>query len=209
MQVHSPGPRAILGFRLSEYQGNWTLTSTQLAAICHVQAAEVPGRSAVDAVVRKGVKECTLREASVDQVVRGLQDKEAVQVEANLCPVTEEIFCGNFVYDNNKFRLYVACYGDAGKFHGSLWTDSIVTLFGKTKPEINDMWEACDPDSEDHVEARVAFLAAINAHATKTFTVTVVAKMWIPSSPSKKARTTESGPSAVLQYSFQCLAHCP
>ena len=56
MQVHSPGPRAIRVFRLSEYQGNWTLTSTQLAAICHVQAAEVPGRSAVDAVVRKGVK---------------------------------------------------------------------------------------------------------------------------------------------------------
>ena len=125
-----------------------------------------------------------------------------------MCPVTEEVFKSNFVYDDNKFRLFAAFYGDAGKFQGSLWTDSIVTLFGKTKPEINDMWEACDPDSEDHVEARVAFLAAINAHATKTFTVTVVAKMWIPSSPAQKARTTESGPSAVLQYSFQSLDHC-
>ncbi len=80
----------------------------------------MPGRSAVDAVVRQGVKKCTLREASVDEVVRGLQDKEAALVKAKFCPVTEEVFNSNFVYDDNKFRLFVAFYGDAGKFHGSL-----------------------------------------------------------------------------------------
>ena len=210
-QAPSIGPGALLGFRLSEYQGNWTLTSTPLAAICQISAAEVPGRSADDAVVRQGLKKCTLREATVDEIVRGLQDKETAQVKARLCPLTDEdIFHTNFVYDDMKFRLYVAFYGDACKFCGSLWTDSIVTLFGKTKSEINEMWEACDPDSEDHEASRRAFLGALNAHANKFFTITVVAKLWVPGGPVvKKARTTDSATGPVLQYSFQSLAHCP
>ena len=118
-QAPSVGPGALLGFRLSEYQGNWTLTSTPLAATCQISAAEVPGRSADDAVVRQGLKKCTLREATVDEIVRGLQDKETAQVKARLCPFTDgDIFHTNFVYDDMKFRLYVAFYGDAGKFFG-------------------------------------------------------------------------------------------
>ena len=89
-QAPSPGPGALLGFRLSEHQGNSTLTSTPLAAICQISAAEVPGRSADDAVVRQGLKKCTLREATVDEIVRGLQDKEAAQVKARLCPLADE-----------------------------------------------------------------------------------------------------------------------
>ncbi len=182
-----------------------------MAAICQISAAEVPARSADDAVVRQGLKKCTLREATVDEIVRGLQDRETAQVKARLCPLTDEdIFHTNFVYDDMKFRLYVAFYGDAGKFCGSLWADSIVTLFGKTKPEINDMWEACDPDSEVHEASRRAFFGALNAHANKFFTITVVAKLWVPGGlVVKKARTTDSATGPVLQYSSQSLAHCP
>ena len=201
----TPGSAALLGVRLHDYRGVWTLTTSRLTAICPINPSEMPSRADPNAPMRTEIKPSSVRVSSVAELMQGLEDKERVRVDAKIRGFDGRVFDSNFVWDEQKFRLYAAFYKDAAHFNATLWTDDVVTLVGQTKGEINEMWESCDPASENCEAARVEFLAALNGNADADVTMMVTSKSWMPNSPSKKSRTEESATRASVQYSVEDL----
>jgi hypothetical protein len=204
-QPITPGPWSFLGVRLREYQGMWSLFTTHMTAICPIPESEMQARIDASWSMRTEIKAFTVRKSSVDDLMQGLADKDRVNVEAKLRRFDERVFAVNFVRGDLKFCLFASFYEGAKYYRASVWTDDIVTLFGKNRAEISEMWEACDPASHDAEAARAEFLRAVNGRADADFTMTVTCSTWVPSSPSKKPRTYESASRPSVQYSIEDL----
>ena len=155
--------------------------------------------------MRTEIKPSSVRVSSVTELMQGLDDKDRVRVEAKIRAFDGRVFDTAFVWDDHKFRLYATFYKDAAHFSATVWTDDVVSLVGQSKDELNDMWESCDPASENCDDARVEFLAALNGNADADFTMMVTSKTWMQNSPSKKSRTDESATRASVQYSVEDL----
>ena len=201
----APGSAALLGVRLNDYRGVWTLITTRLSAICLIDPAEIPPRTNPEAPMRTEIKPSSLRVSSVTELMQGLDDKDRVRVEAKIRAFDGRVFDTAFVWDDHKFRLYATFYKDAAHFSATVWTDDVVTLVGQSRDELNDMWESCDPGSENFEAARTQFLQALNGNADAEFSMMVACKTWIQNSPSKQARTEESANRASVQYSVEDL----
>ena len=199
------GSAALLGLRLHEFRGLYTLTTTRLTAFCPIDPAEVPPRSDPAVPMRTEIKPSSVRVSSVTELMQGLDDKDRVRVDARIRGFDGGVFSTNFVWEDQKFRLYATFYKDAAHFSATLWTDDVVTLIGQSKDEVNEMWESCDPASENFEAAREQFLQALNGNADAEFSMMVTCKTWIQTSPSKRARTEQSAKRATVQYSVEDL----
>ena len=202
----NPGPFALVGARLNEYKGKWTLSSGHLTALIPIELSSVPARQDSSVPMLTELKPCSVQVCSVAQLLKITEDKQRARVVAKLRPFDQSVFQSNFSWGDLKFRLFGGFHDDTGSFRASVWTEDIVTLFGKTRDEINEMWEACDPDAPLAEEARTEFLRVLSTHAEASFNMTVTTRTWEPCSPpSKRARTEVSVSGQSVQFSIEDL----